>query len=421
MPPNPHTIAGPSPWAGLRTIVLCWLVALCEGMDLQAAGVVAAKLAPAFGLGPGPMGWFFSASTAGLLIGAVLGGRLADRFGRKRVLIGAVAVFGLLTLATAMATNFPVLLSARFLTGLGLGGALPNLIALVAEEVDPRRRNLAVSIMYSGMPLGGALASLVTLTPVLGANWTSVFYVAGFAPLAVMILLMAFLKESRQFLAVQTTEPEPSGFASALFGEGRGPSTLFLWASFFCTLLVLYLLLNWLPTLLVSRGLTKPEAGKVQLVFNLVGALASVLAGWAIDSRYRSAGMVIPYLGLAAGLGLLITTPTTPASSLVIGGLLGAAALGTQSLLYAVAPDCYPTRVRGRGVGAAVSVGRLGSIAGPLVAAQLLVGAAALQMSSPPCCRLRPSALPALYFWVWRADVRSDRQRPCQSDFANSR
>ena len=360
--------------SGLKTVFLCWLVALCEGMDLQAAGVVAAKLAPAFHLGPGPMGWFFSASTAGLLIGAVIGGRLADRFGRKRVLIGSVAAFGLLTLATATATTFPFLLTARFLTGLGLGGALPNLIALVAEEVDPRQKNMAVSIMYSGMPLGGALASLVTLSPVLGTSWSSVFYIAGIAPLLVIVLLIAFLQESRQFLVVRETNAGPSNFVTALFGEGRAAPTLYLWASFFCTLLVLYLLLNWLPTLLISRGLTKPQAGQVQLVFNLVGALASVAAGWAIDSRYRRAGVVIPYLALGAGLVLLIITPTSPGSSLAIGGLLGAAALGTQSLLYAVAPDCYPTRVRGRGVGAAVSAGRFGSIAGPLVAAQLLVG-----------------------------------------------
>ena len=91
----------------VMTVALCWLVALCEGMDLQAAGVVAGKLAPAFHLGPGPMGWFFSASTAGLLIGAVIGGRLADHFGRKRVLVGSVVVFGLLTAATAMATTGP--------------------------------------------------------------------------------------------------------------------------------------------------------------------------------------------------------------------------------------------------------------------------------------------------------------------------
>ena len=343
-------------------------------MDLQAAGVVAAKLAPAFHLGPGPLGWFFSASTAGLLIGAIIGGRLADHFGRKRILIVSVAVFGLMTLATAMSSTFPILLATRFVTGLGLGGALPNMIALVAEGTDPRQKNLAVSIMYSGMPLGGALVSLVTLASAFGTTWTSVFYIAGISPLMVVPLLILFLPESRQFLETRETSLSPSNFVSALFHEGRLAPTIFLWASFFCTLLVLYLLLNWLPTLLISRGLTKPEAAKVQLVFNLVGAFAAMGAGWVIDTRFRLPGIIATFLALGSGLVLLISVPTSQGSALLIGGLLGAAALASQSILYAVAPDCYPTAVRGQGVGTAVSAGRFGSIAGPIVAAQLLVG-----------------------------------------------
>ena len=357
-----------------KIVALCWLVALCEGMDLQAAGVVAAKLAPAFHLGPGPLGWFFSASTAGLLIGAIIGGRLADHFGRKRILIVSVAVFGLMTLATAMSSTFPILLATRFVTGLGLGGALPNMIALVAEGADPRQKNLAVSIMYSGMPLGGALVSLVTLASAFGTTWTSVFYIAGISPLMVVPLLILFLPESRQFLETRETSLSPSNFVSALFHEGRLAPTIFLWASFFCTLLVLYLLLNWLPTLLISRGLTKPEAAKVQLVFNLVGAFAAMGAGWVIDTRFRLPGIIATFLALGSGLVLLISVPTSQGSALLIGGLLGAAALASQSILYAVAPDCYPTAVRGQGVGTAVSAGRFGSIAGPIVAAQLLVG-----------------------------------------------
>ena len=357
-----------------KIVALCWLVALCEGMDLQAAGVVAAKLAPAFHLGPGPLGWFFSASTAGLLIGAIIGGRLADHFGRKRILIVSVAVFGLMTLATAMSSTFPILLATRFVTGLGLGGALPNMIALVAEGADPRQKNLAVSIMYSGMPLGGALVSLVTLASAFGTTWTSVFYIAGLSPLILVPLLILFLPESRQFLETRETSLSPSNFVSALFHEGRLAPTIFLWASFFCTLLVLYLLLNWLPTLLISRGLTKPEAAKVQLVFNLVGAFAAMGAGWVIDTRFRLPGIIATFLALGSGLVLLISVPTSQGSALLIGGLLGAAALASQSILYAVAPDCYPTAVRGQGVGTAVSAGRFGSIAGPIVAAQLLVG-----------------------------------------------
>ena len=131
------------------TAALCYLVAALEGLDLQSAGVAAPKLAPAMGLKADQLGWFFSASTFGLMLGAALGGRLSDRFGRKAVLVASVLIFGLLSLATAFAPNLEALVVARFLTGVGLGGALPNLVALVTENAPPERKNAAVGLLYA--------------------------------------------------------------------------------------------------------------------------------------------------------------------------------------------------------------------------------------------------------------------------------
>lgn len=140
------------------TIGLCFMVALMEGLDLQAAGIAAVGMAQAFALDKMQMGWIFSAGILGLLPGALVGGMLADRHGRKRILLGSVLLFGLFSLATALAWSFPTLLLARLLTGVGLGAALPNLIALTSEAAGSRFRGRAVSLMYCGVPIGAALA-----------------------------------------------------------------------------------------------------------------------------------------------------------------------------------------------------------------------------------------------------------------------
>lgn len=357
----------------LLTAALCYLVAALEGLDLQAAGVAAPKLAPAMGLSSDQLGWFFSASTFGLMVGAALGGRLSDRFGRKAVLIGSVVVFGLLSLATAFAPSFEALLAARFLTGVGLGGALPNLVALVSENAPPERKNAAVGLLYAGLPTGGATASLISL---LGRhdNWQEIFIVGGVAPLVVAPVLALLLPDSRQQAAAKAAEGalRPSGVAFTLLGEGRAARTLLLWTGFFLALLTFYLLLNWLPTLLIGRGLPRPDAALVQVAFNITGALASIVTGALMDRISLRRMTTVTFLLAIGGLALLAVTPPELAACLVSGAVVGGTMSATQALLYAVTPANYPTAIRGTGVGAAVSVGRLGSAAGPLLAGALL-------------------------------------------------
>jgi AAHS family 3-hydroxyphenylpropionic acid transporter len=327
------------------TVALCYLVALCEGFDLQAAGVAAPALGPAFHMSPQQLSWFFSASTFGLLIGAAAGGRLSDRFGRKPILLFSVAVFGVMSLLTSLALGPQTLLAARFLTGAGIGGALPNLVALTAENTAPERKNTAVGMLYAGLPSGGALASL---TAMLGGahDWRTVFAVGGIAPLIAVPLLFFVLPESQALARSKQAAPSgsPSGFGAAVFAEGRALRSLLLWIGFFLSLLTMYLLLNWLPTLLVGRGLSRPDASLVQIAFGSAAVALLLLAG----------------------------APPALAASVVVGALVGATMSANQAALYAVAPAVYPTAVRGAGVGLAVSIGRLGSAAGPLLAGVLL-------------------------------------------------
>ena len=162
----------------MLTVGLCFMVALMEGLDLQAAGIAAVGMAQAFALDKMQMGWIFSAGILGLLPGALVGGMLADRYGRKRILLGSVLLFGLFSIATALAWNYPTLLLARLLTGVGLGAALPNLIALTSEAAGPRFRGRAVSLMYCGVPIGAALAAALGFFG-LAAAWQTVFWVGG--------------------------------------------------------------------------------------------------------------------------------------------------------------------------------------------------------------------------------------------------
>lgn len=368
--PVVETAARRAPWL---TTALCYVTAVLEGLDLQAAGVAAPKLAPAMGLSPGDLGWFFSASTFGLLLGAMVGGRLSDRLGRKAVLVASVVIFGLLSLATAFASSVEMLIAARFLTGIGLGGALPNLVALVAENSRPERKNASVGLLYAGLPSGGAIASLISLLGPNG-NWQEIFIVGGLAPLIVAPVLAFLLPDSRQQALERESlgQLKPPGVATTLFAEGRAPRTLLLWLGFFLALLTFYLLLNWLPTLLIGRGLPRHDAALVQMSFNVMGALASIGAGALMDRldlRVMAAGS---FTLAAGGLALLVVTPPYLAACLVTGGVVGMTMSAAQALLYAITPTNYPTVARGTGVGAAVAVGRLGSAAGPLLAGVLL-------------------------------------------------
>ncbi|AOI61930.1 3-(3-hydroxy-phenyl)propionate transporter MhpT [Burkholderia diffusa] len=357
---------------GARTIGLCLLVALLEGLDLQSAGIAAPRMAHEFALGAAQMGWAFGIGALGLLPGAALGGRLADRLGRKRVLMLAVALFGVFSLATTHVWNFESLLAARFLTGLGLGAAMPNLIALCSEAVAPQRRSTAVGAMYCGMPFGAALGAAIGVVSTDPAGWRHVFYVGGIGPLLVLPLLAWWLNESAQFAATRTSAtPEDASMAHALWGDGRALTTAALWASYLGTLVVLYFLMNWLPSMVMTRGLTHAQSSFVQVMFNVGGGVGAVGIASLMDRIGRRRTVIGMYVGIACALAML--TGARDAAWLAGGALLcGMFLVGGQSVLYALASAIYPTRMRGTGVGAAVAVGRLGSILGPFVAGQLL-------------------------------------------------
>lgn len=357
--------------ANVTTIGLCLAIALLEGLDLQSAGVAAPRMAKEFGLSVAQMGWAFSAGAIGLLPGAALGGRLADRLGRKRVLMLSVALFGLFSLATTQVWNFESLLVARLLTGLGLGAAMPNLIALCSEAAPAHQRGTAVGAMYCGMPFGAVLASVIAILLPGETGWRHIFYVGGFGPLVMLPLLGLWLRESAQYVAAQNDTPgQAPGVITALCREGRLGTTVALWISYLGTLVVLYFLMNWLPSMVIANGLSRVQASVAIMMFNIGGGIGAIGIANVMDRFGRRITVIGMYIGIAASLAALASAAGN--LSMVTGAFFcGLFIVGGQSVLYALAGQAYPTEVRGTGVGAAVAIGRLGSILGPLVAGQL--------------------------------------------------
>ena len=367
-----------TPLPVVRTIALCFLVALMEGLDLQAAGIAAQGMAAAFELDKLQMGWVFSAGIFGLLPGAFAGGRLADRIGRKRVLMGSVALFGVFSLATALAWDFNSLLIARCLTGVGLGAALPNLIALTSEVAGPRLRGMAVSLMYCGVPLGAGLAAIIGIAD-LGGSWHSVFYVGGIVPLLIVPLLALYLPESLQREA-------PVGVVQGLFRDGAALPTLLIWVSYFFTLMVVYILINWLPSLVIGQGFSARQASWVMLALQLGAAVGTLFLGWVMDRLPAWALSALIYVGILLSLTAL-GLATDLQSMLLAGFVAGFFATGGQCVLYALAPHFYRPSIRATGVGSAVAIGRLGAMSGPLVAGKMLAlgtGTAGVMLASAP-------------------------------------
>ncbi|MET3116855.1 AAHS family 3-hydroxyphenylpropionic acid transporter [Undibacterium sp. GrIS 1.8] len=358
----------------VRTIALCFIVALLEGLDLQVTGLAASGIGAEFKLSPAQMGWMFSAGLLGLLPGGFVGGRLADKIGRKMILVISVILFGVFSLASVYAWDYSSFLAARLMTGLGLGAALPVLILLSSEAFEEKYRSTAVSMTYCGVPLGGALASLFGMLN-LGYGWRSLFYIGGLLPIIVAIALLIWLPESRAFQKENLSRGQRQATTqtafSDLFRHKMWHSTTLLWLGFFFTITTLYLLLNWLPSLLMRQGIDRSHASIVQIFFNLGGAAGALLTGRLLDRTRPAMVVVLTYTGMLLSLAALGLSDSF-AVMVLAGGLAGYCALGAQLVQYSLAPKLYSTYIRATGVGTALTIGRMGAVGGPLIAGAIL-------------------------------------------------
>lgn len=355
--------------SGAITVALCFAVAILEGFDIQAIGIAGPRLAPELGFAPNQMGWIFSISNIGIVIGASLGGWLADRVGRKPVFIGAVSMFGVFTLATALAGNFALLFTVRFLVGLGFGAALPNMMAVASEISRPERRTITAAVMFCGLPFGGGTSALLTQVLPPGTDWRALFFIGGSLPLVIVPALYLWMTETLRRGAADKDGRGP--IVEALFSHGRAAPTLLLWLTFLPTLLILYLILNWLPTLVAAQGLDRAVAPQASLTFNFGSIPGALLFGALVDRFGPRWPLATSYVALVASLALLGGSSAL-GTIVFFSGAAGFFLLGANYSLYGVAAAYYPSEVRGTGSGASVAVGRVGSVVGPLLAGALL-------------------------------------------------
>jgi MFS transporter, AAHS family, 4-hydroxybenzoate transporter len=384
----------------IRLLLICAAVLFLDGFDTQAIGFVAPALAREWGVSKAALGPVFSAGLFGLMIGALVFGPLADRIGRKKIIVFSTLAFGIGTLVTAFARDVNMLLAIRFLTGLGLGGAMPNAIAMTSEFNPRRRRATMVMIMFCGFSVGAALGGFLAAALIPQFGWRSVFVVGGLAPLLLVPILARRLPESVRFLALAgraqaraaellgsispravfapatqfvVHEPELTGIPVLhLFRDSRTLVTLLLWVVFFMSLLDLYFLSNWLPTVLNELGASVSEAAMIGSMLQVGGVVGTFALGSIID-RFSFRALALVYfiavfaVGAIGQLGhsvIFVSIAIFAAGFCIVGGQIAANAL---------AAGFYPTAVRATGVGWALGIGRVGSIVGPLVGGALLI------------------------------------------------
>jgi MFS transporter, AAHS family, 4-hydroxybenzoate transporter len=386
--------------------LLCFVAVLLDGFDSILIGYIAPAIKAEWHLAPQQLAPLFGSGVIGLMAGAMAIGPLADRFGRKTVLIASVASFGVFTLGAVLATSLPTIVALRFLAGLGLGATMPCAITLTSEFCPRRHRSLMVTTMFCGFTAGAAISGLVAAWIVSDFGWRAVFAAGGLLPLLSLPALMLVLPESLRFLSLRSDARQKiASIAARLFPSAdlaavnltahadkrrRFPvadllardvraGTALIWVVYFANLLVLLFLNSWLPTLLLNHGMSMMRASAFTSTFQVGGALGSIAIGWIMD-RFSPGRVLAASFGL--GVVALLTTAylgnagnAGDAAAFVLLPLMFAIGVGTggaQTGAHVVTSSFYRTSSRATGMSWALGIGRIGSVVGSMAGGFLL-------------------------------------------------
>ena len=383
-------------------IFWCVLLSLIDGYDIAAIAFAAPHLVREWGLKPGALGPVFSASLIGILFGSALFGWVGDRYGRKTALIGANLLFGVFTLAAAWSKNLDQLFWLRLLAGLGIGGVIPNVVAINTESAPRRLRATLALIGVGFVPLGGAIPGIVAATLVPSHGWQILFTIGGIVPIILAIIGMFTLPESIKFMALHESQRskmektikalDPSynlpanarfviedeqqfpGFSPAyLFRQGLWLITPLLWILFALNLMGYFFLLSWTPTLMAVLKLPPSVGALAGAMIQVGGTVGSLfLVRWIEHKRFLAiALMFVAAVPIVASIGYAGQTSTTALA--VATFFAGFCVLGIQTGINVTGALVYPTSLRANGSGWQLGIGRIGSIIGPIAGA-LFVG-----------------------------------------------
>lgn len=379
-------------------LIWCLMIIIFDGYDLVIYGVVLPILMQEWALSSVQAGLLASTALFGMMFGAMSFGTLSDKLGRKKTIMICITIFSGFTFLGAFATTPAEFGILRFLAGLGIGGVMPNVVALMTEYAPKRIRSTLVAIMFSGYAIGGMASALLGAWLVPTYGWEIMFYLASI-PLFTLPLIWKFLPESLMFLTkkgeteqtriiVQKIAPEQiitpqtkfvlneatigdEAPLRALFQQGRTASTLMFWAAFFMCLLMVYALGSWLPKLMIQAGYSLGASLMFLFALN-IGGMVGAIGGGVLSDRFHLKP-VLTIMFVVGAIALILLGFNSPQAVLyTLIAIAGAATIGSQILLYTFVAQFYPTAVRSTGMGWASGIGRIGAIVGPVLTGALL-------------------------------------------------
>lgn len=395
---NQGTLSG----GQIRLIVLCFIVVALDGMDIALMGFIAPTLKTAWHVSTHQLGVVISAALIGLALGAMVAGPLADRFGRRLMIIFSVLFFGLWTLVTAFSHSIEQMILFRFLTGLGLGAAMPNVSTLVAEYAPERRRSFIITVVFCGFTFGAASGGFAASWLLPRYDWHSVLLLGGILPLLVLPVLIRQLPESVRFLISRgapaqhirtilerilpgstnpdahfhATEAEKSSDEHSAIATVISPryriGSLMLWGGYFMGLFLVYLIGSWLPSLVNTQGMSVTEAAIITAMYQAGGTLGSLFAGWLMDRFNASLSLAVIYFCGGIAIVALGFSPPQVVVMSAIAFCSGFCFNGANTGMNALSASYYPTHARATGSSWMHGVGRIGAILSAFVGAEML-------------------------------------------------
>ncbi|WP_168415273.1 MFS transporter [Acinetobacter indicus] len=382
-------------------IVLCFLVAAMDGFDIAAVGFIAPALIAEWSLSPADLAPLFLSGVFGLMLGAFMFGPLADKFGRKRIIIWSVIIFGIGVLISAFSPNLTTLVILRFLTGLGLGGAMPNAVTITSEYCPTSRRSTLVTVMFCGYTMGAAAGGLLSGQLIQLIGWQGILIIGGLVPLLTLPFLYYFMPESLRFMVLNKFSKEkidtvirkmapkgqviPELVASVtekqnvsvreLFSKDYFAGTLLFWCAFTMGSIIIYMISSWMPTILKNEGFDLQSASWITSAFQIGGTVGALVIAFFMDKIGQSRVLTISYVVGAFCVLLLSTGVSNLSTMLIVLGIfgIGAGISGSHVGIHVFCSSYYPTHCRSTGVSWAGGAGRLGSFIGSGAVGWLMV------------------------------------------------
>ncbi|MEO0031733.1 MAG: hypothetical protein RIS94_1491 [Pseudomonadota bacterium] len=383
-PVNACAGPGPAQWTrtGLAIVALCFAINMADGIDVTILSFIAPRIQSDWGIGADTMGTLFSAGLIGMAIGGMLIAPMADRLGRRRIILAALALMSTGMVASGFATSVPVLFATRVVVGTGIGTVLAAMAALAAESAPEAQRNLAVGIVQAGYPFAAVFTGLIVahLLPVVG--WHALLLGAAAVTVVLFPAALAILPAG----SAGAAQAQAAGSVGALFTQDFRKRTLALWSAVFFGLMVLYFIVSWITKLSIQAGLSETDGIYAGALYNF-GAFVGT-AGMSVLAVRVPLGRLVPTMLCGAAVAMLVfgsvamPVGLTLAAAFAIGVLLQ----GGYNGVWPLAASVYPARIRATGVGWAIGIGRAGAVIGPMMGGYLMAAKAPLPLLFASYC-----------------------------------